>query len=184
MQSKLLIAIVGMPGAGKSEVIKHIKNMGIVSFRFGQITDEGVSEKGLLLNPDNERIVREEFRKNFGMAIYAIKSEKKIKKLLENHDTVAIDGLYSWEEYIYLSQKFGKVVLVLVFADPPIRYKRLSQRAVRPIPINKTRERDIEELEKLNKGGPIAIADHVIINNDISLDTLHTEIENILKKIK
>ena len=47
MENNLIIAIIGMPGAGKSEVISYIKNKGIPFVRFGKITDEGLKRAGL-----------------------------------------------------------------------------------------------------------------------------------------
>jgi dephospho-CoA kinase len=45
------------------------------------------------------------------------------------------------------------------------------------------RERDWAEIENLEKGGPIAIADHTIINNK-DLDWLYTQIDDELEHIK
>jgi hypothetical protein len=40
----------------------------------------------------------------------------------------------------------------------------LQNRVVRPLEPDEARKRDFAELEKLNKGGPIAIADRLILN--------------------
>ncbi len=181
--NSILLAIVGMPGAGKSEVIAYLKTKGIPFVRFGQITDDSVSSKGLPLTPENERLARENLRKELGMEAYAIKSEPKIRELTKTHPVVAIDGLYSWEEYKYLIRQFDNLILVCIYAQPNIRYKRLSARFVRPLSLIEAKERDKAEIEKLNKGGPIAIADFLIENNSDNLQELHEKIDSALDQI-
>lgn len=184
MGRNLIIAFVGMPGAGKSEATSYLTKKKIPYVRFGEITDEGVKELGLSLTPQNERMFREKIRKELGMAAYAIKSEPKIKKLLETHDVIAIDGLYSWEEYVYLKNRFSNLILIHIYAEPKKRYERLIYRLIRPVPKDKARERDIAELEKLNKGGPIAIADHMIENESENLADLHKKIDDLLVRLE
>lgn len=180
--NQLILAFVGMPGAGKSEAVSYLKDKKIPFVRFGEITDEGVKALGLPLSPENERIFREKIRCELGMGAYAIKSKPKIKALLEKSDIVAIDGLYSWEEYSLLKKELPFLILIHIFAEPTKRYERLSKRMIRPVPVEKCRERDIAELEKLNKGGPIAIADYLIVNNSDNLSDLYQQIDTLLSR--
>src|SRR3989344_293773 len=165
-----IIAIVGMPGAGKSEAAAFFKQKQLAIFRFGDQTDIGLNESGLPLTEVNERRYRENLRKELGMAAYAIKTFERYQKL-KQPGTVIFDGLYSWEEYKYLRDKVS-VLLLHIYARPDIRYKRLEQRPVRPLTRSEARSRDIAEIEKLNKGGPIALADYLVINES-SLTNLH-----------
>ncbi len=182
MDDKKILAFVGMPGAGKSEAAAYLQEKNIPFIRFGSFTDEGVKSLGMELNPDNERIVREKFREELGMAAYAIKAEPKISEMLKTSQMVGIDGLYSWEEYVFLKEKFPNLILVHIFAEPKVRYERLLNRPIRPIPMDKSRERDIAELEKLNKGGPIAIADY-IIENEGDLNEMKSKIDRLLNRL-
>ena len=74
--------------------------------------------------------------------------------------------------------------MVNIFAEPPIRYERLAKRAIRRLSHQETRDRDIDELEKLNKGGPIAIADYTIENSSDDISDLHTKIDSLLSRLK
>ena len=74
--------------------------------------------------------------------------------------------------------------LIVIYAEPTIRYERLSKRKIRPISLGDSYERDVREIEKLNKGGPIAIADFCIINNSNNLEDLYKNIDKILKSLK
>lgn len=174
-----IVSIVGMAGSGKSEVAKILERTGFVRIRFGDITDAEVKKRGLELNETNERSVREQLRKEHGMAAYAKLSLPGIDSQLESSDVV-VDGLYSWEEYTLLKSRYGdQFVLVAVHASPEIRYERLAKRPIRPLTREEAVSRDISEIEKTNKGGPIAMADFVIVN-EASLDDLEYATSELL----
>jgi dephospho-CoA kinase len=159
-----VVCIVGMAGSGKSEVARVFEEAGYHRVRFGDVTDEEIRKRGLMLNEDNERRIREELRKEHGMAAYAKLIIPKIDARLKTAHVVA-DGLYSWEEYILFKEVYGEILkLVAVWASPPVRYKRLAARAVRPLTAEQAVSRDRSEIENINKGGPIAMADFTIIN--------------------
>ncbi|MDP3941432.1 MAG: AAA family ATPase [bacterium] len=179
---KLLLAFVGMPGSGKSEAAIYLKQKGFAYARFGEITEEGLGKMNLQLTPENEQMFREKIRAEFGMAAYAIHSKEKITSLLHDHTVLVIDGLYSWEEYVYLLEKFKGLKIVYVFASPAIRYTRLMNRAVRPLTADEARVRDFAEIEKLNKSGPIAMADYVIENN-LTLGEFHQKIDELVNTL-
>lgn len=184
MESKCILAFVGMPGAGKSEAASYLqKEKNIPFVRFGQITDDGLKTQGLAINAENERAFRESLRSALGMAAYAIKSKDMIDALLKDHVVIGIDGLYSWEEYVFLKRQYPFLRLIHVYAEPEIRYTRLEKRKIRAFSHDQAAERDIAEIEKLNKGGPIAIANYLIVNNDDDLSHLHRQIDVIGERI-
>lgn len=167
-----LVAIVGMPGAGKSLAADFFRSKNIPVLRFGDQTDIGLKEAGLPRNEKNERWYREKLRKELGMAAMAIKIEPRIMEAAKTNTIVVLDGLYSWEEYTYLIKKFPKLQLLCIWTPPLLRYRRLAERPVRPLTAEVARERDIAEIENLNKGGPIAISDYCIKNEGTKEDLL------------
>ena len=178
-----VIAIVGMTGAGKSEVARVLLEHGFNKVRFGDITDEELRNRGLERNEENERCIREELRRKHGMAAYAKLSLPRIDSSLKSSNVV-VDGLYSWEEYILLKKRYGSNLGVLaVWASPATRYARLAHRAERPLTPDEAASRDKSEIENINKGGPIAMADFTIIN-DASLEELEKEIGRVLSALK
>lgn len=183
MTTLKLIAIVGMPGAGKSLTAEFFKSRDIPVLRFGDQTDIGLKEFGLERNEKNERWYREKLRSELGMAAMAIKIEPRIKEAAKKSSTVILDGLYSWEEYIYLKQRFPQIKLLCIYAMPDIRYERLSKRPVRPLTQEEARSRDFAEIENLNKGGPIAIADY-LIKNESSEKDLTNELEKFFLSLR
>ena len=177
-----LIAIVGMPGAGKTVAADFFNAKGIPVLRFGDQTDITLKELGLPRNEKNERFIREKLRKDLGMAAMAIKIEPRILEAAKNNSMIVLDGLYSWEEYIYLKDKFPEIQLLCIYAPPTIRYIRLGNREIRPLTIVDAASRDISEIENLNKGGPIAIADYCIVN-DGDEAAFQARLESLYKQI-
>ncbi len=178
-----VVAIVGMAGAGKSEVAHTFKRSGFVSIRFGDVTDEEVKKRGLPLNEANERHVRELLRQEHGMAAYARLNLPRIDSARKQSDVV-IDGLYSWEEYIFLKNRYGNdFYIVAVWASPKTRQSRLNRRASRRLTAEEAASRDRAEIENTNKGGPIAIADFTI-SNESSVSSLRKETERVIARLR
>ncbi len=178
-----VVSIVGMAGSGKSEVAKLFQESGFTKIRFGDVTDEEVRRRGLELNEESERYIRELLRQEQGMAAYAKLNLPAIDSALK-HSDVVIDGLYSWEEYILLKSHYEKdFYVVAVWASPKTRYARLANRPHRRLTIEEAASRDRSEIENTGKGGPIAIADFTIMNES-SLEDLKKEAERIITKLR
>jgi len=174
-----VVAIVGMAGSGKSEAARVFEEHGYIRVRFGDATDGEMKKRGLAVCEANERICREELRQELGMAAYAIVNQPRIDSALKKSNVVA-DGLYSWEEYLSLKKYYGnKFALVAVYAPPQTRYRRLAARPVRPLKTQEAASRDEAEIENLNKGGPIAMADYTL-TNESDLEALRRQAEVVL----
>ena len=139
-----------------------------------------MKRRGLPLNEANERQAREALRRKHGPAAYAMLNQPRIAAALKDGGRVVIDGLYSWEEYLLLKARYGAAFkVVAVFASPATRQRRLAGRAVRPLNATEAESRDRAEIENLNKGGPIAVADYTIINEGDMKD-LEQAAENLI----
>jgi dephospho-CoA kinase len=181
--NRRLVAVVGMPGAGKSEVAGVFEEHGFSRVRFGDITDEELEKRRLKLSEENERYVRELLRKEHGMAAYAKLNLPVIDSALKHADVV-IDGLYSWEEYIFLKDYYGENFnVVAVYASPGTRHLRLTTRASRALIPEEATGRDRAEIENVNKGGPIAMADFTVLNES-SLEDLRSEVNKVISKLE
>ena len=188
-----LICLSGMCGAGKSEVSDYLmkkKKFGFV--RFGQIVMDKIIDLAKEPNESLEREIRESFRKELGMAAFAILNIPKFDKLLVDGDVVG-DGLMSWEEYVELKKKYkDDIIVIAVYAPPKIRYSRLESRSdqhqgdkskrFRDFTKEEAASRDRAEIENLHKAGPIAMADYTLINT-LSLKELHKQIDVIIEEI-
>lgn len=185
------IALVGMTGSGKSVVADYLVKKKFNFVRFGQITLDIVKERGLPPTEENERKIREEVRRKHGMGAYAILNIPKFDKFLEQGNLVG-DGLYSWTEYKILREKYGKdLIVIAVYAPPALRYKRLAERELkeedadmrnRPASASQAQMRDFAEIENIEKGGPIAMADYTIVNTGTTEQAIE-QLKNILADI-
>ena len=184
----MILAIVGMPGSGKSVVAEYLEKEGLEFIKFGRIILDGVKERGLKPTEENEKKVREDLRRKYGMGACAILSIPKINKLLKKGDVV-IDGVYSWEEYLELRKEYrDKLVVIAIYAPPKVRYERLTERQSdypdvgdRIFDIDTVKKRDHAEIENINKGGPIAMADYTILNLGTKKDLLK-EVDRVLEE--
>jgi len=178
-----VVSIVGMAGAGKSEVARLFEEAGFARIRFGDITDEEVKKRGLKLNEQNERYIRELLRKEYGMSAYAKLNLAKIDEA-SKYSNVVLDGLYSWEEYASLKNYYGEDFhVVAVWASPRTRYARLTTRLNRRLTLEEANSRDKAEIENTNKGGPIAMADFTIINES-SLENLRRDARKVISSLR
>lgn len=168
MNTPKVIAILGMPGSGKGTVVKHIcETHGVPSVYFGGMVYQEVERRGLDIVMD-ERMVREDMRRAEGPAVMAKRAAEKAEKLLaEGTKFVVLDGVYSWSEDKYLREKFGEDYVSIAIVNPKhVRYQRVVERkdAHRTYTKEQIMLRDVEEIENIEKGGPIAFADYYIAN--------------------
>jgi dephospho-CoA kinase len=187
-----LIAIAGMPGSGKTATADYLVKKGFHFLRMGQITLDEVKRRGLLPTEENERPIREGFRKEHGMGAFAILNLPKIDELLKKGNVV-IDNLMSWSEYKVFEEKYEeKFICIAIIASPKTRYSRLLGRKYDPIndpqmrhremTYEQARSRDFAEIEKIEKGGPIAMG-HYTIMNEGTTDDLFRELDHVIKEI-
>jgi dephospho-CoA kinase len=161
-----IIALVGLCGTGKSEACTYLAAQGYTLIYFGGTVVEEVQRRGLSINPENERLVREELRKTYGMAAMAHINLPKINTLLSEGKAVAIDGLYSMGELDILRSELNeRLQLLAIHAPKNLRYQRLKNRSIRPMTAQQVNERDTLEVLHLDKAGPIALADAHIVND-------------------
>jgi len=164
-KQKTIIALVGLPGSGKTDAANFFKRKNLPVISFGKTINDYINQKNLSHNEQIHKKIREEIRKKYGKEALAILNIKKIKQALKNNSIIVIEGMRSWEEYIYLKKEFTqvKLVIICIYTDKHLRYKRVSKRNNRSEHYGE--ERDINEIVGINMGPTIAYADFVIKNN-------------------
>jgi len=176
-----VIALVGMCGSGKSVCCEEFKRRGWEYVYFGGVTMKELEKRGLVRNEQNERAVREELRRVHGPAAFAILLRPEIEEKLKSGN-VCLDGLYSWSEWKVLKEAFGaQLTVVAVVAERKKRYERISQRQIRPLTPQEAQSRDVAEIENMEKGGPIAMAD-LFLFNDSDLDGFRSQTARLIDR--
>ena len=180
-----IVAFVGMPGSGKSTAVDYLTEKGFPKVYFGGVIYDAMREAGIEITPESQATFREEIRAREGNDFVVKRIVKQIQNLIAaGQKHIVADGLYSWTEYKALKHAFpGELTVVAILAPKSIRHRRLSQRPDRPFTDQEATTRDWAEIENLEKGGPIAIADYFIIN-DSNVDQLYEQVDNTLKSAK
>lgn len=169
-----------MPGSGKGTCTNHLNQKhGWPIVHFGNMVYEEVQRRGLH-NVDDELFVRQDMRKQEGPAVLAKHVARKADAYFaEGAENVVLDGLYSWSEYKYLSDKYGDKLIVIATTSPKkVRRERVLTRkdAHRKYTLEQLITREVDEIENLEKGGPIAYADYTLANTK-NLEDLLTQLD-------
>src|SRR5680860_106492 len=180
-----IVAFVGLIGSGKSTAADYVTAKGYPKVYFGGIVLDAMIAAGIEDTQENEKKFREELRVKEGNDFVAKRIITQIHDLINaGQYHIVADGLYSWTEYKALKQEFpGELNVIAVVAPRRLRHRRLLTRPVRPLSQFEADQKDWAEIENLEKGGPIAIADHYIIN-DGSMEYLHEQIDKALEDIE
>ena len=173
-----IIALVGLAGSGKSSAVEYLTEKGFPKIYFGGVIYKAMDEAGIEKTWYNQQQFREEIRRREGKDFVIKRVIKNIHDLINaGQNKIVLDGLYTWSEYKFLKHEFpGQVVVIAIVTPKYLRYQRMAKRIERPMQPHEVDQRDWSEIENLEKGGPIAIADYFIIN-DGSLEQLHQKID-------
>jgi len=182
-----ILAIVGMCGSGKSTAIEYLTERGIPKVYFGGVIYKAMEEAGIPRTEDgeSEKKFREEIRQKEGKDFVVNRAIKEAKKLIEaGQKRVVLDGVYSWTEYKILRKEWPTEMTVVAIVVPKaLRRKRVAERPDRPFDARAIAERDRSEIENLEKGGPIAIADYYVDNSG-TVEEFHEAFSKLMKDIK
>lgn len=183
-QSVKIIAPVGLAGSGKSSVVEYLTKKGIPKVYFGGIIYKAMAEAGIEPTWENQQQFREEIRAREGNDFVVKRAIDEVHNLIKaGQHRVVLDGLYTWSEYKILKHEFpGQLSVIAIVTPKRLRYQRLAKRPERSMQSHEIDQRDRSEIENLEKGGPIAIADDFIIN-DGSIEDLHKKIDTALGNV-
>lgn len=176
-----IVAFVGLAGSGKSVAVEHLTKKGIPKAYFGGVIYKAMEEAGIAVTWESQKQFREEIREREGKDFVVKRIIQEVRDLIDaGQHRIVLDGLYSWSEYKILKHEFpGEMTVVAVVTPKHLRYQRMAHRTERPMTTKEVDERDWAEIENIEKGGPIAIADY-FVHNDRDLDWLHEQLDTVL----
>ena len=157
-----VIAISGMPGAGKGVVSQAGKELGLDVFVMGDVIREETKRRGLQVTPENMGSVMLSVRASEGPAVVAKRLLPRIEGA--HSSTVIVEGIRSMHELNELKSKY-EVISIAIHASTRTRFSRLRAR-------NRSddskdwaifQERDLRELN-VGLGDVLAQADVVLVN--------------------
>jgi dephospho-CoA kinase len=177
---KIIICFTGMPGAGKSTAANAAKEIGFEVMNMGDGVREETKKRGLSLSDKNVGNVMMDIRRLHGMGAVAKISLPKI--VSTKNQLIAMDGVRNMEE-VHIFRENRSVKIIAIHASPEIRFKHLRNRSRADVPESWNRFviRDEREIS-VGIGSVIALADEIVINNNISIDILKDKTLKILRK--
>jgi len=167
---KIILCITGLPGAGKTSAADYFREKGIKIIELGKVINDYVDKHHLKHDEKTHKKIREEYRKKHGMEAFALLNQNKIRKAMKENDIVIIDGLRSWEEYLFLKNRFQqhKIFILALYADKKLRYKRIAERDYRDTLYGE--KRDLDELIGINMAPTLGFADYFVNTNGTIAD--------------
>jgi len=180
-----IIAFVGLAGSGKSTAVDYLTQKGYPKVYFGGVLRQAMEDTGIEQTWENQNEFRVAIRLREGSDFVVKRIITQINDLIESgqHQIIA-DGIYSWDEYKIMKAEYpGALHVIATVAPKRLRHHRLNIRPERPLTDQEANDRDWHEIEDIQKGGPIAIADHFIIN-DGDEEKFYKDIDEELDRIE
>ncbi len=177
---KVVLAISGMPGAGKGVASEAARRLGLEVLVMGDVIREETERRGLEPTPENVGKVMLQIRKDEGPAVVMKRLVPKIESSKSRF--VIVEGIRSEDEIRELRAKF-EVITVGIHASPKTRYQRLLARGRSDDPKtwDTFYERDSRELN-VGLCRVIALAD-VLLLNEGTIDDLQSSFDSAMKKL-
>lgn len=177
---KLVIGLAGMPGSGKSLVMKVAQECGYNVIVMGDVVREEAKNRGMELTPGNVGKVMLDLRQAEGDSVIA---KRCIPRIAEARtEKVFVDGVRSLSEVEEFRNSFPKFTLIAIHSSPETRFKRLyhRQRSDDPADSKIFSQRDERELS-VGLGNAIAMSEYVILNEE-DFQTVKRKAREALKK--
>jgi len=177
----IVIGFCGLPGSGKSTVLKAIEALGSI-ITMGDVIRKEARERNIEPTDENLGKIAQQLREEFGPEIIAEKCVALIKNL--ESKVIFIDGLRSFAE-VKTFRNSWKFPIVAVIIDDIIRIERLSSRGRPDDPktLEEQTERDQREIA-FGLNDVIDSANYKINNNVTKKEVQKITRELILDIIK
>ena len=175
-----VMGISGLPGSGKSLVSEMASERGAIIVSMGDIIREEAKKRG-----ESTKETATNLRNEHGEYIVSELTIKKIKQLQEqgNENAIIVEGIRSHHEVEMFKENFDNFIILSIFANPTLRFKRLQNRMREDDSkdYNDFLKRDQMELD-FGIGNVIALSDKIIINES-DLESYQEKINEFLDEI-
>ena len=181
LNQKLIICVIGLPGAGKSVFCSVSNELGFSVINMGDQIRKKIKKQGL---SDDAKTLSEmmiKLRKENGRSAVAEICIPIIKKSQNKY--IIIDGIRNIEE-IKQFQKIGQVISILITNTTERRMNFLIERGRNDAPLDKKtfKKRDKNEIN-IGLNQVMKMADIIIDNNELTKKEFKIKSKEILLKL-
>ncbi len=180
---KLVIAITGMPGSGKSTAVDVLKSEGLRFVRMGDAVRKEMTEKGIEINNVSLRKYVLKIRK---ISRYYVLNlvKKEIDDAFRTSDLVILDGVRNVGEIERLKKDGYHPVSIAIMTDKQIRFERIKKRH-NSSDVTEFSEFEWRETQELKYGiaEVIATSDYYILNN-YGIEEFSDKLKSILNTVR
>lgn len=175
-----IVAITGMPGAGKSTAAQALVAEGWHRVVMGDVIREETRRRGLPVDEKNTGEVMKELRKQHGEAAVAELCMQSIGR--SGSEMFVVDGIRSVAE-VERFRRSADVLLVAVHASRQRRFALLRGRGRSDDPASYEMflRRDDRELE-VGIGKSIALADEIVSNEHSTPEALSAQMAELVER--
>jgi dephospho-CoA kinase len=162
-----IIGFVGLTGAGKSTGANILINeFGFWPIRPGDFVHREVKSMHLHETPENERKAQVAIRERHGMDALAKLIAPQLREESLSIRRILLDSMCSYSERSFLISAFPEHKIFVVAFHAPLkqRQNQLAIRMHRPLTVEQMNERDSLEIDRLEKGKLISLADYHVVN--------------------
>lgn len=175
-----IIAITGMPGAGKSTAAKALVDLGWKRVVMGDVIRAETKRRGMEPDAKNTGEVMKQLRRERGQSAVADLCLEAIEET--GAKKVVVDGIRSVAEVEAFRRK-ANVLLIAVTASPDRRFGLLKERGRKDDPLTHQMflDRDSREM-RVGIGEAIALADETISNQHVTPDRLAAALVKLVER--
>ena len=179
---KLVLGVAGMPGSGKSLIVRVAKENGYDAVVMGDIVRRETEKKNLHPNPENIAKIMLELREKEGKDVIAKRCIPLIEEARKHK--VVVDGIRSLDEVGEFKKRFPKFSLIAICSSPETRFQRLyrRRRSDDAEGWDVFHERDMRELG-VGLGNVIAMAEFTVVNEE-ALEVVKNRVKHVLRKVE
>ncbi len=176
----MIIAIAGLIGSGKDEVVRYIsRKYGYCVIDYADILRGICRKEGLEVSRDNLQDLRVKYGNTF-------LAEAVIKKIKESgKKDIILTPLRRSEDFTIPKKEFPGIKMILVEAPERVRFERLKARKREndPQDFEEFQRQERREFSIYDFDKTFSYAKYRIVNNG-SLEELHSSIDMIMEEMK
>lgn len=179
----MILGITGSFGAGKGAVVDYLTQKGFAHFAARSFLIEEIERRGMPVNRDSMALVANDLRATHEPT-YVM--EQLLKQAEASGKDAVIESLRAKAEVLFIQQEGG--IVLGIDAPAEIRFARVIKRASETdhVTFEKWVEQEQKEMNPTDPAkqdifGALKLSD-VIIQNDGTIEELHTKIDQFLEQ--